>query len=72
MYSLSEVNKIKDIADANLENAQLQQQHWYNKNARVREFKPGDMVLLLLPTSTSKLMGSLSSNQEDWKSELSD
>ena len=27
-----------------------------NRKAREREFKPGDMVLLLLPTSTSKLL----------------
>ena len=47
---------MKNIADENLKKAQLQQKHWYDQNARVREFKPDDMVLLLLPTSTSKLL----------------
>ena len=50
------LEKMKNIADENLKKAQLQQNHWYDQNARVREFKPDDLVLLLLPTSTSKLL----------------
>ncbi len=52
----SNLEKMKSIADGNLKQAQLQQKRWYDKNARSREFQAGDMVLLLLPTSTSKLM----------------
>ena len=52
----SKLEMTKNIADENLKKAQLQQKHWYDQNARVREFKPDDMVLLLLPTSTSKLL----------------
>ena len=29
---------------------------WYNKHARLCELKPGNLVLVLLPTSTSKLL----------------
>ena len=50
------LEKMKILADANLEIAQQQQKKWYDRNARYRLFKPDDMVLLLLPTSTSKLM----------------
>ena len=44
---------MKKIADINLREAQQQQKQWYDKNA---SFQPNDMVLLLLPTSTSKLL----------------
>jgi transposase InsO family protein len=50
------LEKMKCIADVNLEQAQLQQKRWYDKNARKREFRPDDMVLLLLPTASSKLL----------------
>eukprot|EP00731_Ephydatia_muelleri_P007554 Em0003g1802a len=38
--------------------AQKQQKRWYDSNARMREFKDGDQVLVLLPSSTSKLLAS--------------
>ena len=38
-----------------LEIAQQKQKTWYDRNARERSFQPGDMVLILLPTTTSKL-----------------
>ena len=47
---------MKYIADSNLEQAQLRQKVWYDKDSREREFQPNDMVLLLLPTATSKLL----------------
>lgn len=47
----NKLEKMKSIADGNMEKAQLQQKRWYDQNARVRE-----LVLLLLPTSTCKLM----------------
>ena len=46
------LEKMKYIADSNLEQAQL----WYDKNSREGEFQPNDMVLLLLPTAISKLL----------------
>ena len=52
------LEKMRDMAGENLRGAQLQQKQWYDQNARNREFQPNDMVLLLLPTSTSKLMAS--------------
>ena len=52
----NKLEKMKILADANLKEAQQKQKQWYDKNARQRSFEPDDMVLLLLPTSTSKLM----------------
>ena len=40
----------------NLEAAQKLQKRWYDQNARQRQFQPGDQVLVLLPTSTNKLL----------------
>ena len=45
-----------DLVQENLGRAQKVQKTWYDGNARLREFKPGDSVLVLLPTSTSKLL----------------
>ena len=50
------LEKMREITDVNLKNAQTQQKRWYDRNARQRSFETNDMVLLLLPTSTSKLM----------------
>ena len=38
---------------------QAEQKVWYDRNARVREFELGEEVLVLLPTSTSKLLARL-------------
>ncbi|MGH0117755.1 UNVERIFIED_CONTAM: hypothetical protein FKN15_039051 [Acipenser sinensis] len=43
------------LAQENLRNTQQRQRQQYNKNARIRTFRPGDNVLLLLPSSDSKL-----------------
>ncbi|MGH0165619.1 UNVERIFIED_CONTAM: hypothetical protein FKN15_049248 [Acipenser sinensis] len=43
------------LAHENLKQAQHRQEQQYNKQARIRTFRPGDKVLLLLPTSESKL-----------------
>ena len=32
------------------------QNTWYDKHARLRSFEPGDKVLVLLPTDTSKFL----------------
>ena len=47
---------IRDVVHENLQNAQTTQKEWYDRNARNREFQPGDQVLVLLPTSTNKLL----------------
>ena len=44
-----------ELVQENLGRAQKVQKTWYDRNARLREFEPGDSVLVLLPTSTSKL-----------------
>ena len=50
------MEKMKGLADTNLLKAKEQQKVWYDRNARKREFHCNDMVLLLLPTSTNKLL----------------
>ncbi|KAL5516748.1 hypothetical protein EMCRGX_G002155 [Ephydatia muelleri] len=50
--------KMTELVKENLAQAQVEQKQWYDQNAREREFKDGDQVLILLPTSTSKLMAS--------------
>ena len=39
-----------------VKNAQERQHKWYDHNAHTREFKPGQQVLMLLPTSCSKVL----------------
>lgn len=50
------LEKYREEANINLQQAQRAQKTWYDKHARQREFKPGQKVLLLLPSSTSKLL----------------
>ncbi|KAK7912922.1 hypothetical protein WMY93_013133 [Mugilogobius chulae] len=45
-----------DQAELNLQEAQKTQKAWYDRQARHREFKPGERVLLLLPSSSNKLL----------------
>ncbi len=40
----------------NLLQAQDKQMRLYNRGTRLRQFTPGDKVLVLLPTSSSKLL----------------
>ncbi|KAI5614553.1 hypothetical protein C0J50_11136, partial [Silurus asotus] len=46
----------RKLAAENLQKAQKYQKTWYDQQARSRELQPGQKVLLLLPTSTSKLL----------------
>ena len=46
---------ISELAQENLKAAQTKQKLWYDKGARVKEFQQGQHVLVLLPSSTSKL-----------------
>ena len=39
----------------NLKAAGVRQKKWYDRNARDRSFQVGDQVLVLLPSTTSKL-----------------
>ena len=50
------LRKMTELIQENLSKAQGKQKAWYDKNARVREFETGDPVLVLLPTSSSKLL----------------
>ena len=52
------LTKLRDVVRENLEDAQATQKTWYDRHARNREFNPGDKVLVLLPTSTNKLLAS--------------
>ena len=46
---------MSEMVKDNLERVQQKQKLWYDQNARQREMKPGDLVLVLLPTSGSSL-----------------
>ncbi len=46
----------REQAKENLQEKQQVQKRWYDQHARLRQFQPGQKVLLLLPTSTSKLL----------------
>ena len=48
--------KMSELARENLVKAQQQQKQWYDQNARDQEFQVGECVLVLLPTSTKKLL----------------
>ena len=50
------VDRCQEAANKNLRSAQQRQKTWYDKNARTHSFKAGDNVLVLLPSSTSKLL----------------
>ena len=50
------LERMMTLAQGNLKNAQKQQKRWYDWTSRERTLKPGDRVLVLLPTSTSKLL----------------
>ena len=50
------LEKLREIVRENLEDAQATQKEWYDRNARNREFQPGDQVLILLPTTSNKLL----------------
>ena len=50
------LDKMSELVRDNLEAAQKLQKTWYDQNAREREFEEGEQVLVLLPTSTNKLV----------------
>ena len=50
------LKEMADIAGENMLESQEEQKRWYDRRARLREFERGDPVLVLLPTTTDKLM----------------
>ena len=57
MQIREQLQEMADLIYQNMVKAQAEQKRWYDrKNARSRKFEPGDQVLVLLPTSTSKLL----------------
>lgn len=50
------LEQYREQAKENLKEKQRAQKIWYDQHARLRQFQPGQKVLLLLPTSTSKLL----------------
>ena len=53
------LSEMSELARENLAKAQKQQKRWYDENARERRFEPGEQVLVLLPTETSKLISAV-------------
>ncbi len=49
------LSSMMEIAHQNKEEAQINQKTWYDRAARDRCFVVGDKVLVLLPSSSSKL-----------------
>ena len=45
--------QLRDVVPDNLQITQANQKEWYDRQARNRQFRPGDQVLVLLPTSTN-------------------
>lgn len=50
------LENFRTLARENLSAAQQRQKVWYNTHARERDLKPGQKVLVLLPSGTSKLL----------------
>lgn len=50
------LERYRELAKENLQEAQKAQKRWYDQHARLRQFQPGQKVLLLLPTSSNKLL----------------
>ena len=56
MMMRERLEKMSGLVQENLEGAQRKQKTWYDQMARKRTLSPGERVLVLLPTSTSKLL----------------
>ena len=58
-YVLSTRERLREMSELvqeNLSSSQRRQKSWFDKGARLREFKPGDSVLVLLQTSSNRLL----------------
>ncbi|KAI7799815.1 hypothetical protein IRJ41_012432 [Triplophysa rosa] len=52
------IDRVMPIVKEHLVEAQRAQKRWYDRPAQPREFQPGDRVLVLTPTATSKFLAS--------------
>ena len=52
----NKLQKMAEIMKEHLEAAQTQQKHWYDLKACEHEFNLEEQVLVLLPTSSNKLL----------------
>ena len=50
------MSQMTELVERNLAKAQQRQKTWYDRNAQQREFQVGEQVIVLLPTSTNKLV----------------
>ena len=50
------MDQMTELVQENLAKVQKEQKRWYDRDARRREFEKGDLVLVLLLTSSSKLL----------------
>lgn len=50
------LQRMRELAQTHMLEAQKHQKTWYDKSARQRGFQPGQKVLVMLPTSDSKLL----------------
>lgn len=50
------MKKVWPLVCEHMEKAQARQAHTYNQGARIREFKPGEKVLVLIPTNECKFL----------------
>ena len=48
--------RLQEIVRDNLEDTQRTQKEWYDRHAHEHKFQEGERVLVLLPTSTNKLL----------------
>ena len=56
MQIREQLQEMTDLFYQNMIKAEADQKRWYDRNARSCKFEPRDQVLVLLPTSTSKLL----------------
>lgn len=59
MYVLKmrkKLSKIRELVHLNLRKSQMKQKVWYDRSTRHKKLAPGTDVLVLLPTSASKLL----------------
>ena len=66
---------MSNMVQRNMKQAQAQQKRWYDRTARQCVLQEGEKVLVLLPTSTSKLLAQwqgpyIHDREEGWESEL--
>ena len=52
----AKLHTLGQLSRDNLLEAQDRQQHLYNRGTKLRQFSPGDKVLVFLPTSSTKLL----------------